>query len=371
MLSFLITKAEEGILARGHFTSAFPVMGDNFTKECCGAYAELLRRHSRLAEVRATPKVTLESQIRTDVFARADDILRECEASYSEWQRALNGPIPPPAPGLVTSVLQGAAAGQMAAGLGKHGKLLGAIGAFAAAGEHWDRTTARLSNQLSQSKATDMAKITADDKIGEYLGAIPSLCENLFDYGCAKCLGAEVNFDAQRNAFEKFIEFLKVRQEQLDSALLVGAEKVARDLKENEGNPELEELKGDLDLAKTAEMVADTEEERRSARSEQERLRAAIATSAAAASQQHPQSVESSKRSSPGCGGCLVAAGGMTLFASVAVILDATTTSSTEPLVWFGIGATLLTAGIFILVDARSRKHAAAETVEKPSPGDK
>jgi uncharacterized membrane protein YdbT with pleckstrin-like domain len=54
---------------------------------------------------------------------------------------------------------------------------------------------------------------------------IPGLCQDLFDYGCAKCLGAEVDFKAQEAALDKFGDFIREHQAKLDRALKMDADR--------------------------------------------------------------------------------------------------------------------------------------------------
>ena len=230
MLSFLEMAIRTGAFAsaeRGNlFLVDFLAKANGFTERCCGSYAELLRHCSRLPEVRGTPTVTLANQIRAEVFSKCDAILEQCQRHlHSSSEIIATVSARPQEPGLLTTALQGAATGQLAAGLGKHGKTVGAVGAVLAVSEQWNRRTALLSEHL---KAAERAEDAAQLRVPEYLGAIPQLCQDLFDYGCAKCLGAEIDFNAQRDALEKFSEFLKAHQVKMDKATIASKERAAK-----------------------------------------------------------------------------------------------------------------------------------------------
>jgi len=216
ILSFLEMKIEVGALATDSIVVDFLAAANGFTERCCSSCADLLRHSSRLPEVRATPTVTLANQIRAEVFPKCDAILEQCRQHLQAEVTAI-ARIPSQEPGLISTALQGAATGQLAAGLGKHGKTLGTVGAMLAVGEQWSRRTALLATQL---EAAEQAQASARGKISEYLGAmIPGLCQDLFDYGCAKCLGAEIDFKSQEAALDKLGDFIRDHQAKLDRAL--------------------------------------------------------------------------------------------------------------------------------------------------------
>jgi ribosomal protein L40E len=222
ILSFLEMMIEVGALATDSFVMDFLAAANGFTERCCSSCAELLRHSSRLPEVRATPTVTLANQIRAEVFLKCDAILEQCRQHLQAGVNAI-ARVPSQEPGLISTALQGAATGQLAAGLGRHGKTLGTVGAVLAVGEQWSRRTALLAAQLD---AAEQAQAAARGKIPEYLGAmIPGLCQDLFDYGCAKCLGAEIDFKAQEEALDKFGGFIREHQAKLDRALKVDADR--------------------------------------------------------------------------------------------------------------------------------------------------
>jgi ribosomal protein L40E len=274
--------------------------------------------------VRATPTVTLANQIRAELFPKCDAILEQCRQHLQTRVNAI-ARVPLQEPGLISTALQGAATGQLAAGLGRHGKTLGTVGAVLAVGEQWSRKTALLATQL---EAAEQAQASARDKISEYLGAmIPGLCQDLFDYGCAKCLGAEIDFKSQEAALDKFGDFIRDHQAKLDHALKVDA---------------------------------DRREEARNRALKAEEVKAV---------EQKKKSEQSDKAASKGCGGCLVAAGGLLTIAFVSMILDTTSTASGESLgLGFAIGVSLFVFGIFVLLMNRKPRQRAVETKAEALP---
>lgn len=223
MLSFLEAKIESGDLESPYLVTDFLRAAEQFSDRCCNSCAELLRRSSRVPEVKASPTVTLAKQIRTEVFSKCDTILAECQQHVVARSALIATGSSSGEPGVLSTALQGAATGQLAAGLGKHGKMLGALGAVIAVGEQWSRQTALLRTTLD---GAEQAQAAARSKIPEYLSAmIPGLCQDLFDYSCAKCLGAEINLKLQEEAIDSLGGFVKEHQAKLDRAIQLDADR--------------------------------------------------------------------------------------------------------------------------------------------------
>jgi len=329
MLSFMETAIRTGAFASAERANLFLVdflaKANGFTERCCRSYAELLRHCSRLPEVRGTPTVTLANQIRAEVFPKCDAILEQCQRHlHSSADIIATVSARPQEPGLMTRALQGAATGRLAAGLGKHGKTVGAVGAVLAMSEQWNRRTALLSEHL---KAAKRAEDAAQLRVPEYLGAIPQLCQDLFDYGCAKCLGAEIDFNAQRDALEKFSEFLKAHQVRLDKATIVSKKRAAKDrnVEDDEGE---------------AEAAEDTE----------------------GAAQDFRQPSKSGI-------GCLMVVGVVCLAVAAAMLLDKDGTSSaTSITIVFMLGISLFVGGGVALLENKKSQTPATKTEKENAP---
>jgi hypothetical protein len=182
-------------LSTEEFFQKFLVYADRFTDHCCQELSKILRQASVLPEVRGTPTLELAKQIRQGGFEALDKIL----VSYIEALKRIHVDLQGIAVSLSNSSLigeamKGAAIGQVAGGFGGGGKLLGTVGALAAAGQEAMKQQALLE---MQNRLYAEAKDLAFSKIGEYLQAVESLPEHLLDFGCAKCFGAQVDFTLQ------------------------------------------------------------------------------------------------------------------------------------------------------------------------------
>jgi hypothetical protein len=187
-------------MSADEFFQKFLVYADKFTDKCCQDFSRVLRQASRQPEMRGMPTLQLAKQVRLIAFEGLDKIL----LSYVEALTGLHMDLRQVTNSLADSsvlgeALRGAAIGQVAGGLGQGGKLLGTIGALAAAGNEATKQQALLDRQRQielESKNLAFAKIV------EYLRAVEAMPENLLDYGCAKCFGGELDFAKQNAALE-------------------------------------------------------------------------------------------------------------------------------------------------------------------------
>ena len=177
---------------------SFLIYADDFTETCCQQFSITLRRTSVLPEVRGTPTTALARQIRGECFAKTDAIL----AAYLEALKGCQIDLKVAAGRLQeTSVLgealRGAAVGQLAGGLGKTGATLGVFSGVIGGFLERERQTGLL---WEQRKAQVDAQRLASRKVVEYLASIKQVTETLFDFGCAKCFGGQVDFTLQSTA---------------------------------------------------------------------------------------------------------------------------------------------------------------------------
>jgi hypothetical protein len=284
------------------FFQKFLIYADKFTGQCCQDFSKILRQASVVPEVRGTPTLLLAKQVRETVFEAPDKIL----VGYVNALRQINVDLRSVAGSFAeTSVLgealKGGAIGRVAGGFGDAGKVLGAVGAVAAAGREAEKQAALL-EQRSQLEAR--ARGLAFSKIVEYLKAVEALPENLLDYGCAKCFGSQIDFASQARAVQLVQASIRERVEQA--------------------------LRFTLKIQK---------DEREAA------AKAVLAESA----ERKKKSEEASNRSAKGCGGCLAVVGIVVLVSAVGTLLSATSTASAESIgLGFAFGLGLLITGLIV-----------------------
>lgn len=222
-------------LTTDEFFQKFLVYADRFTEKCCQDLGKIFRQASALPELRGTPTLQLAKQIREVTFERLDRIL----VSYLETLQTIHLDLREAATALSESSMLGAAMkaaaiGQVAGGFGDGGKLLGVVGALAAAGKE----AAKQQALMEERKRLEVeAKHLAFANVIEYLKAVESMPENLLDYGCSRCFGGAVDFKQQTLAVEKIqtainerlrisLEFA-VQMQERDRAALAEAERLA------------------------------------------------------------------------------------------------------------------------------------------------
>lgn len=140
---------------------------------------------------------------------------------------------------------------------------------------------------------------------------IPGLCQDLFDYCCAKCLGAEIDFKAQEAALDKLGDFIREHQAKLDRALKI-----------------------DADRRKEA----------------QEQVLKAEMVELAEAAEDKKQSKASERTKARWYGGCLIVIGAIALFAAVSALLDPASRDTEGLAIGFTVGVVGLIAGIWLLI---------------------
>ena len=196
------------------FFERFLVYADKFTGQCCQDFSKILRQASLVPEVRGTPTLQLAKQIREMVFEAPDKILVSYVDTLKQIHMDLNGIASSfSESSVVGEAMKGAAIGRVAGGFGGSGKVLGAVGAIAAAGNEAMKQAVLLAQQ---KRLEAEAKSLAFSKILEYLKAVEELPENLLDYGCARCFGGQIDFSKQTQAVEQSQVSLK---EKLEEAL--------------------------------------------------------------------------------------------------------------------------------------------------------
>ena len=290
------------------FFQKFLVYADKFTGQCCQDFSKILRRASVVPEVRGTPTLQLAKQLREVVFEMPDKIL----VGYVGALRQINLDLMGVAGSIAdTSVLgeamKGAAIGRVAGGFGETGKVLGAVGAMAAAGQEAMKQAALLEQRKQlEAQATGLAF----SKILEYLKAIEALPENLLDYGCAKCFGGQIDFSRQAQAVQQIQASNKPKLEQ---AL----------------NFALRFQKDELERTSRAAAV------------QAEKL------------QKNKEAADSA--TNKGCGGCLVVVGIALVIAVIGMAVDAAPNGAPEEVgVGFVVGGVLLGFGIYLLAKKNS-----------------
>lgn len=166
------------------FFRQFFIYADKFTDQCCQELANLLRKHSVLAEVRGSPTINIAKQIREGVFGRLDAVLAEYVKIIKNVQIELDNV------SATGSAIHGAAVGRVIAGFGKSGDKGAFYGALLGAASAADQKTKLEIDVLK----TGFAQIT------KYLEEVTRIPGNLIDYTSAKLFGDRVNFELQKTA---------------------------------------------------------------------------------------------------------------------------------------------------------------------------
>jgi hypothetical protein len=150
--------------------------------------------------VRGTPTTELAKKIRDTCFESVDRVL----ISYIEALKDLNLDFNSvnnqiAESSAVGAALHGAAVGQLAGGLGRAGKTLGTFNAIWQGADQLVKQGLLAEQQLT---LFNRAKRLPYEKIAAFLEGAAVLPEELLDYGCARCFGAQVDFARQRQALE-------------------------------------------------------------------------------------------------------------------------------------------------------------------------
>ena len=130
------------------FFERFLVYADKFTGQCCQDFSKILRQASLVPEMRGTPTLQLAKQIREIVFEAPDKILVSYVDTLKQIRLDLNGVASSFSDSsVIGQAMKGAAIGRVAGGFGGSGKVLGAVGAIAAAGNEAMKQAALLAQQ--------------------------------------------------------------------------------------------------------------------------------------------------------------------------------------------------------------------------------
>jgi hypothetical protein len=295
-------------ISTDEFFRKFLVYADKFTGRCCQELSKIFRMVSIVPEVRGTPTLELGKQIRHTVFEGPDRTL----VSYVDTLRQINIDL-----GGVTQTLsdssvlaeamKGAAIGRVAGGFGDTGKVLGAVGAIAAAGKEAAKQQALLAQQ---QKLMDESRNLAFSKIIEYLKEVEALPENLLDYGCAKCFGGKIDFSRQALAVASVGDSIRANMEHA-LALTLSLQRIQR------------------------EQAAKIQEE---------------ATAKAA-----QESEKAEKATNKGCGGCLVVVGVIMLIGTIGAISESGSEDDTIYGIVISVG--LIAGGIYLFVKRKKQKN--------------
>lgn len=175
---------------------------DKFAQECSIGFADVVRQHSIVPEIRGMPTNILSKEIRSVAFESLDGILRDyvdalrsAAIDFGYLEKELQST------GVLSSALVGAALGQAAGGFGEDGKTLGMFSGFVAAASAVVKRSEIQEQQIAMARD---AKALAYAKITEYLEQARDLPDVLMDVGCAKCFGAEVDLALQKKALLEF-----------------------------------------------------------------------------------------------------------------------------------------------------------------------
>lgn len=186
------------------FLQDFISHADRFAESCCQQFARIIREHAVNPEVLGKPTVVLAREIRADVFAGMDGILTsyiEELAQIGMNLKSISNELRSSG-GLMDAAMKGAAVGQVAGGLGGSGKTLGGINALLSAGVEAERQAGLMQQKTELLRR---AEVLAIPKIALFLEQVASLPERLLDYGCARCLGAQVSLVRQQAAWESVV----------------------------------------------------------------------------------------------------------------------------------------------------------------------
>ena len=246
----------------------------------------------------------LAKQVRQTVFEKPDKIL----ISYVDSLNHLNLDLGEAARSLSNSsvlgeAMKGAAIGRVAGGFGGTGKVLGAVGAIAAAGQEAMKQQALLAQQ---QQLVEEARNLAFSKIVEYLKTIELLPENLLDYGCAKCFGGQIDFSKQALAVEQVRGSIK------------------------------DKMRQSLELTLALKQI------------EQEAKEAAAAKKQKAAEQ-------SEISTNMGCGGFMVAVGVLALIGALAGIADSNSEEGAARIFVLIVAVVLMAVGIYYLTKHKNQ----------------
>jgi hypothetical protein len=298
-------------MSTDEFFRKFLVCADKSTEQCCQELSKVFRQISVVPEVRGAPTMELAKQIRQTVFGTTDKILVSYIGSLEEikldlletFRRSFADS------SMLGEAMKGAAIGRVAGGFGDGGKVLGAVGAIAAASKEVMKQQALLEHQ---QKLLDDARYLAYAKIIEYLKAVETLPENLLDYGCAKCFGGQIDFAKQALAIEQVRSSVK------------------------------EKMQHSVELTLKLQQI--------------EREAAEKARKAAAAEKEQ-ESVESANVTKKGCGGCLIAWGGIALIGVIGGISE----NSWSDFLWQVVGCVVFIAiGCYVWRKGKEKTRSAS-----------
>ena len=160
------------------FCQEFLVYADKVTGQCCQDFSKIMRQASLVPEVRGTPTLQLAKQVRQTVFEALDNTLVSYVATLKQIHMDLKGVASTFSDSsVIGEAMKGATIGRVAGGFGDSGKVLGAVGAIAAAGNE----AMKQGSLLAQQKQLEAeAKNLAFSKILEYLRAVEALPEKCF-----------------------------------------------------------------------------------------------------------------------------------------------------------------------------------------------
>ena len=191
----------------------FALFAADFTETCCHEFALVIRRTSTLPHVRGIPTIIMSRDIRSACFSESDMILasflealKECDVDINVASARLRSASLQDS-NFIGAALNGAALGRLAGGSGRAGSYLSTYGAAKSLFGELDRQITIKGNAIRAALQLKLVKIkcqsVARTKMIEYLRNIHSVTKNLLDYGCAKALGGEVDFDLQEETLRK------------------------------------------------------------------------------------------------------------------------------------------------------------------------